>query len=146
MRMPFNNVPNARRRNMSAVRAKDTKPEIAVRQVMHALGYRFRLHRRNLPGCPDIVLPRHRLAVFVQGCFWHGCSDCSRGRQRPRTNSDFWEAKLAANRARDARNQLALKAANWSVIEVWECATRDPDRLRDFLHRILPDLDTHLTP
>lgn len=105
---------------MAAVRGKNTLPEKAVRSALFAAGYRYRLHRRDLPGAPDIVLPAFRLAVFVHGCFWHG-HRCKRGR-RPVSNVDFWNAKLEKNAARDLRNEAALRAADWYVIVVWECA------------------------
>lgn len=105
---------------MAAVRGRDTKPEVAVRRALHAAGYRFRLHRRDLPGRPDIVLPCHRLAVFVHGCFWHG-HDCRRGR-RPSSNTGFWHAKLARNVERDRAAVEALTAAGWTVETVWECS------------------------
>lgn len=112
-----------RRRNMQAVRSGDTKPEIAVRKLLHRLGYRFRLRRSDLPGKPDIVLPRHRLAVFVHGCFWHR-HDCKRATM-PKTRTEFWEAKLSANAARDARVMKALHELGWRTVVIWECETGD---------------------
>ncbi len=109
-----------RSRMMAAVRGKNTKPELAVRSALFAAGYRFRLHRRDLPGSPDIVLPRYRLAVFVHGCFWHG-HDCTRGR-RPASNVEFWNAKLDRNRARDCASRTALEAAGWTVAIIWQCS------------------------
>ncbi len=108
---------------MAAVKGKNTKPELIVRRALHAAGFRFRLHRRDLPGRPDIVLPRHRTAVFVHGCFWHG-HDCRRGR-RPSTNVDFWGPKLDRNVERDLANQAALEAAGWQVVTIWECSLAD---------------------
>lgn len=108
-----------RSRVMAAVRSKDTAPEVAVRQALHAAGYRFRLHRRDLPGSPDIVLPKHRVAVFVHGCFWHG-HGCRRDK-RPATNTSYWAAKRTRNTARDRRSQRALRADRWSVAVVWTC-------------------------
>ena len=98
---------------MARVRSKDTAPELAVRRALHARGFRYRLHRRDLPGSPDVILPRHRLALFVHGCFWHGCLACDRGLRRPKSNIQFWETKLAENRARDARNVSALEGPGW---------------------------------
>jgi DNA mismatch endonuclease (patch repair protein) len=112
-----------RRRNMQAVRSGDTKPEIAVRKLLHRLGYRFRLRRSDLPGKPDIVLPRHRLAVFVHGCFWHR-HDCKRA-TLPKTRTEFWEGKLSANAARDARVMDALHELGWLTVVVWECEIGD---------------------
>lgn len=109
-----------RSRNMSAVRAKNTKPEMYVRSVLHGAGFRYSLHRSDLPGKPDIVFPKHRLAIFVNGCFWHG-HNCSKGK-RPKTNSEFWRKKLDGNIDRDAKNYAALEASGWDVIVIWECA------------------------
>jgi DNA mismatch endonuclease (patch repair protein) len=109
-----------RSRMMAAVRGKNTKPELAVRAALFAAGYRYRLHLRDLPGSPDIVLPRYRLAVFVHGCFWHG-HDCARGR-RPTSNTEFWNTKLDGNRARDRANRAALEAAGWTVTTIWQCS------------------------
>ncbi len=116
-------------RQMAAVRTQHTAPEIAVRKAMHARGLRFRLHRRDLPGRPDIVLAKHRTAVFVHGCFWHGCTLCDRGTRRPKSNAGFWSAKLDENRRRDARNTADLTRLGWHVVVVWECETRIPGRL-----------------
>lgn len=112
-----------RRRNMQAVRSRDTKPEIAVRKLLHRLGYRFRLRRSDLPGKPDIVLPRHRLAVFVHGCFWHR-HDCKRA-ALPKTRAEFWEAKLSANAARDERVIGALHEIGWRTVVIWGCEIDD---------------------
>lgn len=106
---------------MRAVRGRDTGPEMRVRRALHAAGFRFRLQRADLPGKPDLVLPRHRLAVFVHGCFWHG-HDCARGRRMPKTNAAYWQAKIARNKARDATVQAALCAAGWTPVIIWECA------------------------
>jgi DNA mismatch endonuclease (patch repair protein) len=108
-----------RSRTMAAVRGADTAPEMYVRKQLFAAGFRYRLHVAGLPGRPDIVLPRWKLAVFVHGCFWHGHS-CARGK-RPMTNTAFWNAKLDANIRRDRRNRAALKAAGWRSIVIWQC-------------------------
>lgn len=123
--------------NMSRIRGKDTKPELIVRSLVHQLGYRFRLHRRDLPGRPDLVLPRHRKVIFVHGCYWHR-HRCRYGRVRAKTNAEFWNAKLQANVERDRRNIRKLRKDDWSVLVIWECWTRDPEakvipRLIDFL-------------
>ena len=104
---------------MSRIRSQDTKPEMLVRRFLHGQGFRFRLHARDLPGKPDLVLPKYRAIVFVEGCFWHGHS-CQKGRV-PGTNPDFWQAKVAANQARDKRNQRVLRRDGWRVFRVWEC-------------------------
>lgn len=106
--------------NMSRVRSRDTVPELVVRRALHAAGYRFRLHRRDLPGCPDIVLVRRRVAIFVNGCFWHQHEDCPKA-ALPVQNRTFWKKKLAANRQRDARNDAALVKLGWTVVVIWEC-------------------------
>lgn len=113
---------------MRGVKSVDTKPEMLVRRAMHRLGYRFRLHRKDLPGRPDIVLPRHNLVVFVHGCFWHQHTGCKDGRL-PSSNTEFWVRKFSANQARDAKHIAALKELGWRVEVIWECQTRDPDRL-----------------
>lgn len=105
---------------MAAVKGRNTKPEVTVRRALHAAGYRFRLHRRDLPGCPDVVLPRHHVAVFVHGCFWHG-HDCRRGR-KPSSNTGFWDVKLARNIERDRAAADALAFAGWTVEIIWECS------------------------
>jgi len=114
--------------NMSRIRSKDTKPEIAVRSLLHRMGYRFRLHRRDLPGKPDIVLPKHRTVVLVHGCFWHRHKGCKYA-YIPRSRVDFWEKKFAENVERDNRNRKDLRREGWKVIVVWECQLRDPNRL-----------------
>jgi len=117
---------------MAKVRNKNTAPEIAVRRKLHAAGLRFRLHRKDLPGKPDIVLPRYKLAVFVHGCLWHG-HDCSRGKM-PSSNSEFWSAKIGGNIARDKAAQAALAASGWVSVTIWQCdLTRSVDRLIDRL-------------
>jgi len=108
---------------MSRVGGKNTRPEMLVRRALHAAGLRFRIHRRDLPGTPDIVLPKHGIAVMVQGCFWHG-HDCPRGR-RPKSNVDFWMTKLDRNLQRDRANANALLGLGWHVVTVWECALDD---------------------
>ena len=104
---------------MSSVRNKNTKPEIYVRSMLHNNGLRFRLHRKDLPGSPDIVLPKFKTAIFVNGCFWHG-HDCPKGR-RPASNQDFWNEKLDQNLRRDEVNYMALGGLGWRVIIIWEC-------------------------
>lgn len=120
-------TPEQRRLNMSRVRGKDTKPEMLLRKGLHALGFRFRLHRRDLPGCPDLVFPKYHAVIFVHGCFWHG-HDCPLFK-RPATNPDFWVRKIERNQANDAKAQDALLAMGWRVMIVWECALRGKSRL-----------------
>lgn len=119
---------------MRAVRRTHTGPELIVRKVLHAAGLRFRLHRRDLPGTPDIVLPRHKTAIFVHGCFWHRHSGC-RLATMPRTRVEFWRDKFDRNVARDQAKEAALVNEGWCVLTVWECETRNREglsaRLRD---------------
>jgi len=109
---------------MRRVKGRDTSPELKVRRALWAQGARYRLNRRDLPGSPDIVLAGRRLAIFVHGCFWHG-HDCARGARVPKANRDYWQAKVARNRARDARAAEALAAAGWRVETLWECELKD---------------------
>jgi len=120
---------------MRAIRSRDTQPELRVRRAAHALGLRFRLQRKDLPGSPDLVFPGRRLALFVHGCFWHG-HDCGRRKRRPATNAAYWRAKIAGNRRRDRRALKALRTMGWRTLVVWECATRKPELLRPHLKRI----------
>lgn len=119
-------TPDQRRLNMSCIRGRDTKPELLVRKALHARGFRFRLHRKDLPGCPDIVLPRFRVATFVHGCFWHG-HNCPLFKV-PATRTDFWQSKIARNIERDRSVQAALIRDNWRVLVIWECALKGPGR------------------
>lgn len=119
---------------MAKVRSKDTKPELIVRKTAHRLGYRFRLHRKDLPGTPDLVFPRHRLAVFVHGCFWHRHSGCRRA-TTPATNVAKWMAKFERNSQRDARSIADLEVLGWRVLTIWECATRSEEAVADQLAR-----------
>lgn len=136
----FAEVPEQRRALMRRIRGVNTKPELIVRRVLHAMGRRFRLHCRDLPGRPDIVLPRFRTAIFVHGCFWHRHPGC-RGTTTPKTRTEFWVAKFEANVARDVAAQAALAAAGWKVAVIWECETRKPAILRT---RLLEELETNL--
>lgn len=108
---------------MARIRSADTKPELVLRKALHAIGYRFRLHVSSLPGCPDIVMRKHRCAIFIHGCFWHGHEGC-RNFRIPKTRPEFWSAKIESNRDRDRRAIEALLDAGWRVLVVWECATR----------------------
>lgn len=113
---------------MSRISGGNTKPEIVVRKALHAMGYRFRLHVKTLPGNPDIVLPRHRKIVFVHGCFWHGHEGCTRAK-RPMKNREFWNKKIDANGARDAIVLSKLRDQGWDVLVVWQCETRRSETL-----------------
>lgn len=120
---------------MRRVRQKDTRPEMIVRQLVHRLGFRFRLHRRDLPGTPDIVLPKYRSVIFVHGCFWHGHS-CKKG-ALPTTRVDFWRDKFARNRIRDSNAAKELSELGYKVLVIWECQTSDHDFLSDRVKQFL---------
>jgi DNA mismatch endonuclease (patch repair protein) len=126
----------ARSALMARIRGRDTKPEVRLRALLHAMGYRFRIHRADLPGTPDVALPGRRKVVFLHGCFWHRHEGC-RHATMPRTRAEFWREKFARNVARDARVRRALNRAGWSVAVVWECALRDEERLARRLERFL---------
>jgi DNA mismatch endonuclease (patch repair protein) len=128
--------PEVRRRTMQAVKSKDTAPELLVRSLTHRMGYRFRLHRKDLPGKPDLVFPGRRKAIFVHGCFWHG-HDCARGARVPKENRGYWVTKIGKNRERDLTAQEKLKDLGWKTIVFWECELRDRERLRRRLLRFL---------
>jgi DNA mismatch endonuclease (patch repair protein) len=121
-----------RSRNMSAIRGRNTKPEVRVRSVLHRMGYRFRLHRKDLPGKPDIVLAKHRTVIFVHGCFWH-CHSCRYGSVVPATRADFWAAKRKGNVDRDQAHLSALEAQGWRVLTLWECEVRTEEAARERL-------------
>lgn len=129
-------TPRQRSYCMSRIRGKDTKPEIVVRRIAHALGYRFRLHRRDLPGTPDLVFPRLRKLIHMHGCYWH-CHDCRYGAVVPKTNAEFWQRKRAGNVERDRRNARAARELGWDVLVVWECEVRDETALRRRLSAFL---------
>ena len=129
-------TPAERSRQMGRVRSAGTAPELIVRRLCHRLGYRFRLQRRDLPGTPDMVFPGRRCAIFIHGCWWHGHA-CRRGERVPSNNRDYWKAKVSRNRARDVRVVQELRAAGWRVLVVWECQTRDSDRLVHVLEAFL---------
>lgn len=120
MIMPDPPVAPDRSRLMARVRQKNSGPELLVRSILHRAGFRFRLHRRDLPGTPDIVLPRHRVAIFVHGCFWHRHPGCSRA-TTPKTRVDFWKAKFDRNVERDAAACAALREGGWTPVVIWEC-------------------------
>ena len=136
--MPLADVTEATRAVMRANRGKDTKPEMIVRRLLHGMGYRYRLHRKDLPGRPDIVFASRRKVIFVHGCFWHRHADpsCKIARM-PKSRLDFWGPKFAANQARDERDVAALEKMGWNVLVVWECGLRDVDGLRETVTRFL---------
>lgn len=128
--------PEQRSANMAKVRGKDTRPEMVVRRLLHKMGYRYRLHARDLPGRPDIVFRKRRKAIFVHGCFWHRHEGCPRATV-PSTRQEFWTAKFQANVDRDACARLALEAAGWEVMVVWECDLRAQEQLAERLARFM---------
>jgi DNA mismatch endonuclease (patch repair protein) len=132
-------TPEQRSYNMSRVRGRDTKPEMAVRRMLHAAGLRYRLHGKGLPGRPDLVFAGRNAVVFVHGCFWH-MHKCQLGKPVPATNKDFWAEKRRGNALRDRRNRRQLKAAGWRVFEIWECETRDPARLEKKIAKLVAAL------
>jgi DNA mismatch endonuclease (patch repair protein) len=121
---------------MRRVKGRDTTPEMKVRKALTKLGARYRLHRKDLPGNPDVVLPGRRLALFVHGCFWHG-HDCARGARVPKANRDYWLGKVARNRARDERSRGALADLGWRVETIWECDLKDAEALTKRLEALL---------
>jgi len=135
-------VDPVRSRIMRAVRRADTTPELRVRRVAHALGFRYRLHRKDLPGTPDIVFSKLRTVVFVHGCFWHRHRGCAKA-STPRTRAAFWRQKFESNVDRDGRAAARLKAAGWRVAVVWECQTSDPGRLQWQVLRLLATRKAH---
>lgn len=127
-------TPSQRSDMMSKVRGKNTRPEERVRSILHRLGFRFRLHRKDLPGTPDIVLPKYGTVIFVHGCFWHRHPGCKKA-SMPQTNKEFWERKLARNVERDAEVSEKLTRIGWRVLVVWECELKNPGALAArFLH------------
>lgn len=125
-----------RSKNMAAIRAVNTTPELAVRSALFAAGLRYRLHVKNLPGRPDIVFPSRRVAVFVHGCFWHGCKKCIDGTRTVKSNSAYWAKKVRSNQERDTRNLQKLELAGWHVEEIWECETGRSDIVGALVERI----------
>ena len=134
-------TPEQRHRCMAAIKSNDTKPEMLVRRYLHALGYRYGLHNKKLPGSPDIVLRRLRTVIFINGCFWHGHDNCKYYRL-PKTNPDFWRTKIEANRARDARTASALRTLGWHVIVIWECSLRTVAQREATLRTLAATLST----
>ena len=137
--MPDMFSPQKRSEIMAKVHSSNTTPEIRVRKLLHSMGYRFRLHRRDLPGNPDIVLPKYKTVIFVHGCFWNGCPTCQHAKIRPVANAEYWNKKLDSTLGRDSNNKTALEQMGWRVMIVWECETKDKklitlcERIRDTL-------------
>jgi len=131
-----NLTPDERKETMSRVRSKDTKPEWIVRRLVHGMGYRYRLHRSDLPGKPDLVFPKYRKVIFVNGCFWHG-HPCRAGRNRPASHQDYWLPKLEKNKTRDRSHYRRLRKMGWGVMVVWECQIRQTDALKNRIRRFL---------
>lgn len=123
---------------MSRVKSADTNPERLVRSLAHGMGYRFRLHRRDLPGCPDLVFPRLHKIIFVHGCFWHGHRGCKRA-ERPAGNESFWNKKLDETIARDKRNLKMLRRNGWSVLVIWQCRTKNRELLSATIEKFLSE-------
>jgi len=129
---------SVRSRIMSSVKQRHTKPEMIVRSLLHQLGFRFRLHRKDLPGSPDIVLPKFRTAIFVHGCFWHQHKNCSKSR-RPSSNQNYWNTKLDENISRDKRKEKELSKLGWRIATVWQCEIRDLETLTKKLKKLLAE-------
>jgi len=125
---------------MRRIRSTDTRAELMVRSLLHVSGFRFRLHNKQLPGKPDIVLPRYKTVIFVHGCFWHGHADCREGR-RPKSNTEYWNRKLDRNLSRDATNAKRLQELGWKRIVVWECELKDKEALKQ---RLISELNGKL--
>lgn len=125
-----NLTPEQRKHTMAQVHSVDSKPEMQVRRLVHGMGYRYRLHRKDLPGNPDLVFPARHKIIFVHGCFWHG-HECRAGKKRPRTNEEYWMSKLERNRVRDASNQAILRQSGWDILVLWECELREREALAD---------------
>ena len=130
-------TPAQRRKCMSGIAGKNTAPEILVRRFLHRAGFRFRLHRADLPGKPDIVLPKYRAVVFVNGCFWHGHSGCKKGRTMPVSHRRFWLAKISGNKARDAKSRRQLRKLGWRIYNIWECRITREETLPTLAQKIL---------
>ena len=129
-------TPAQRSYTMSRVRSKDTKPEIEVRKIVHGMGYRYRLHRKDLPGKPDMTFPRLKKVIFINGCFWHGHT-CKQGKKRAKTNKEYWKNKISGNKKRDIANHKKLKELGWDVLVIWECEIHDEESIRISIKKYL---------
>lgn len=127
---------------MSRIRGKNTNPELAVRSLVHKLGYRFRLHSKTLPGKPDLVFPSRKKVIFVHGCFWHGHRGCRKG-NLPKSKLEYWEPKIAKNRKRDAKNIRELKSLGWGVLLIWQCKLKDTDQVKNAITSFLDDIKAY---
>lgn len=128
--------PTERSKRMSLIKNKDTKPEMVVRRLTHSMGYRYRLHKKDLPGCPDLAFTGRRKVIFVHGCFWHRHPGCKNDRP-PKTRADFWLPKLKSNRMRDLKNQNKLRETGWNILVVWECELNNTEVLADKITNFL---------
>jgi DNA mismatch endonuclease (patch repair protein) len=138
-------TPEARSLNMSRIHGRDTRPEMRVRKLLHSMGFRYRLHAKDLPGKPDLVFPRAKTVLFVHGCFWH-MHRCKYGKPAPATNKTFWAEKRRGNVDRDKRNRRLLRAQGWRVFEIWECHTRQPETMRAKLGAVIDALSLPGSP
>lgn len=127
-----------RSRIMRAVKSRDTAPEMTVRRLVYSMGYRYRLHRKDLPGKPDLAFKSRRKVIFIHGCFWHG-HDCKRGARVPKNNREYWETKIARNRERDRQHNEDLKREGWRVFVIWECQIREPEAVAERIKSFLDD-------
>lgn len=127
-----------RSRIMRAVKSRDTAPEMTVRRLVYSMGYRYRLHRKDLPGKPDLTFQSRRKVIFIHGCFWHG-HDCKRGARVPKNNREYWETKIARNRERDSQHDEGLRREGWRILVVWECQIQEQTALIDLIRRFLED-------
>ena len=138
-------VSEQRSRNMSAIKSKNTKPEIKVRKILHSMGYRFRLHRKDLPGSPDIVLPKYKTVIFVHGCFWHRHANCKYA-STPKTRKEFWESKFKANVKRDKEIQEKIQNIGWQPVVIWECEVKNKDFFtKKFVRKLVMTNNANLT-
>jgi len=131
--------------NMSRIKSKNTSPELKVRKMLHSMGYRFRLHGKNLAGKPDIVMKKHKTAIFVHGCFWHrhkNCNDCT----TPTANREFWRKKFESNVLRDSKTQKILRKLGWKVFVIWQCETKDQHKLKEKLSSLMDSIRKDLSP
>src|SRR5215216_2136768 len=129
-------TPAERSERMSRIRGRNTKPELIVRKLVHSMGFRYRLHKRELPGCPDLVFSARRKVIFVHGCFWHLHENCRQYRY-PQSRLDFWDSKLQENRRRDDAAQVALKQMGWQCLVIWECQLRNKEALRETIREFM---------
>lgn len=129
-------TPQRRSDNMARIRSKDTSPELIVRRIAHGMGYRYRLHAKDLPGKPDLVFRSRKKAIFIHGCFWHGHTECREGRV-PKSRTDYWQPKLERNRLRDAAHEEALHDLGWQTLTLWECQLKDPAIVRRQIAKFL---------